>query len=80
MESKIEKFFKDASQLIDETKTLYEISETEMVFLTNFIIESTKAGLSPKLTAKLLKAAAHYIECSDELTKKLIKDYKNGHD
>lgn len=77
MESKVKELINKLYETIDETKTLYEISETEMIYLVHIIMESCGLRLSPALTAKLLKAAAHFIETSyeastpffDELTK-----------
>lgn len=56
-----------------ETKTLYEISDAELPFLTAIIVESPSLGLTPQTTAKLLKAAAHFIEESYETTNESIK-------
>lgn len=72
----IARMLKRANENVQEVKTLYEITETEQIFMTYIIIESSGMGLSAKLTAKLLKAAAHFLESSEELYKDFIEDNK----
>lgn len=70
----IAELMKKLNETVSETKTLYDISEAEMHFLIYVIIEAASMGLSPKLTAKILKAAAHFIETSHDVTELYVKD------
>lgn len=70
----IEESFKRIHELLKETSVLYEISETEKPYITQIILDSHEYRLSPKLTAKLLKAAAHIIESSEDVIEKAAKD------
>jgi hypothetical protein len=73
MEPEVEKLFERLKETYSETKILYDISETEWIFLTRIIIESSNMGLSPKLIVRLLKAAAHLIETSVEVADDIRK-------
>ena len=68
--------FERFHETIKETKVLYDINEAEMILLTQIIMESASQGLSPRLTAKLFKAAAHFIETTTDLTDDFFKDWK----
>lgn len=70
----IGELLKRIHELLKETSVLYEISETEKPYITQIIIDAHGYGLSPKLTAKLLKAAAHIIESSEDVIEKATKD------
>lgn len=73
MEHQLIQMLRKVKELSDETKTLYDINEAEMHFLVHIIMDASTIGLSPKLVAKLFKAAAHFIESSEDITKDLIK-------
>lgn len=61
----------DAIKLVTEasreTQTLYELSDAEMVLMTQVISLVSTVGMSRALTAKLLKAAAHMLESTEEI-------------
>lgn len=76
MESQIKELLKKVHDSIDEMKTLYDIDEAEMFILTHIIVQVVGMKLSPKLMAKLLKAAAHFLETSDELVDQFVKEMK----
>ncbi len=67
--------FERFHETIKETKVLYDINEAEMILLTQIIMEATSRGLSPKLTVKLFKAAAHFIETTTDLTNDFFNDF-----
>ena len=77
MEPKIEELLKKSREIVEETKTLYDIGEAETILLLNIITTVSSMGYSIKLTVKLLKAAAHFLEAhddwADEIKKRLGK-------
>ena len=72
----VDKLFKRAHEIIAETKTLYEIGDAETIFMTHIIMQAVGLGLSANTTAKLLKAAAHFIEASDDMAESFVKEFK----
>ena len=78
MEPKIEHLAARINDAVTEVKTLYDISEAEMVLLTHVIMNSSSMGVSMKLTAKILKAAAHFLELNEDIQTEFVKLYKEN--
>ena len=76
MEPKIEELLRKSREIVEETKTLYDIGEAEALLLLNMITTVSSMGYSIKLTAKLLKAAAHFLEAHDEWADEINKRNK----
>lgn len=75
MEAKeiVKEVHRRSQEIIKETRTLYEINDDEVRLMTNIVFNVTALGLTPKTTARLLKAAAHFIEAGDEMADDLAK-------
>jgi hypothetical protein len=75
----IENLSKRIKTAHEEMKVLYELGEAEAALLTLFLQElpsSDLARVSPKLAAKLLRAAAHFLETIEELSDDFLKELK----
>jgi len=58
-----------------EMKTLYELNDTEVYLLSRLILETACSfePINPMLIAKLMKAAAFYIESVEDIAKDLFE-------
>jgi len=69
----IELLFKKVREATKETQTLYDLSEAETILMSNIICELPLGGLSMKLAARLLRAAAHFIERNHDISEEMFK-------
>lgn len=58
---------KKVTEASKETQTLYEMSDAEMVLMTQVVSLVSTMGMNRALTAKMLKAAAHMLEATEEI-------------
>jgi hypothetical protein len=59
----------------EETRTLYELSESDLIVLTSIIIGLPVGAMSASLLGRLLRAAAHFIERNEEIAKEMASTF-----
>jgi len=74
--TKLTALMKRVNEVAKETKTLYDVSEAEMLIVTRILVDASGYGVSPKLMARLMRAAAHFLDATDEVAESLFKDGK----
>jgi len=67
----IEFLFKRVREATKETQTLYELSEAETVIMSDIILGLPAHRISMKLMARLLRAAAHFIERNCDISEEV---------
>ena len=70
----LETLFKRLKATQEEILVLYDLSEAEMLMLVNLILRLPIKGISAKLASKLLRAAAYFIESTDDI----VEDMKGN--
>jgi len=57
---------KQMLEAYEEVKTLYNLSESDIVCMTQLLVFIRMCGLSPKLTARLMKPLTALMEIMEE--------------
>jgi hypothetical protein len=72
----IEHLFKKVRELSKETQTLYDLGEADMIMFAVLMKDLPMGSMSPKLLARLLRAASHFIERNEDIANELAEMMK----
>ena len=74
----VKKLFRKVYEATKETSTLYDLSESDKILLTQILmsLQPHLDMMSIKLLSRLLRASAHILERNEEIGRELFKDMK----
>lgn len=77
-EKTTELIYRRVREATKETRTLYELSEAETILMSQILLELPLMGVLMKLMARLLRAAAHFMECNHDICEELFEISKEN--